>query len=168
MSQIAQAILDTIRPNKYLGIEHQGNWPVDAEFAILASRDGTLHRYYNFYSSKEELDIALAGGWEEGYEKEFMNRLDIWGWDLGPELIKTVFVNRPKAIQPLAPLVMVEMPWPFPPVMKLVAELSQKKPFDQAFEEVVNATNSKCGYPRDCAGCDPEFNCDFHYGHESS
>ena len=92
MSQLAQAVLATIRPNPMLGVECQGNWPYYAEFGVdvkVTSRGEVDLEDMCFFCTEEDLEEYLAYVRFQARSTPIKQvwELTKYRWDLGPELM---------------------------------------------------------------------------------
>ena len=99
---VAGMILDSIRPYWYQDpeatIQRQGNWPVDAQFGVVARihNRGMSNRdcgEVKFFPSKEALDAYMAEAKEFYPGSDFSFSAMVYTWDWGPQFMTSVVLN---------------------------------------------------------------------------
>lgn len=79
-------------------IQHQGNWPVDAEYGAVINfvdRDfpGIKTDSISFFSNREEIDKYIQSKTKEYTGTSFSLTILLYEWDLGPKFLNQLTIN---------------------------------------------------------------------------
>ena len=91
-NSIVSVILNSIAPNSALGAECQGNWPVDAAYAVdYRDHDRQFPQVDHGVSTKYFTSLDEFAAWKResaewilGTDYDFSRNYTLYSWDLGP------------------------------------------------------------------------------------
>lgn len=79
-------------------IQHQGNWPTDAEYGIVINffdRDfpNIKTDTISFFSNQSEMDSYVENKTKEYTGTSFSLSIFVYKWDLGPKYLRELKIN---------------------------------------------------------------------------
>lgn len=95
---LTSKIIASISPDHDKGAAHQGNWPIDAEFAVeylVTDKQFPSVKHEPqvvYFSSMQEMNdwFDAKRAWIVSTDYDFSMSCDMYKWDLGPERLGTL------------------------------------------------------------------------------